>query len=177
MKCIIFRTGGLCNFHQLLICHIAGTKFCQGNRQSDFDAPQNDIFQFFFRNVFQYQLSKCSKCNFFSMIHMVAFFQYCKSIVDRMCSRKSGTFKSDTGKERVRFDHFFDCRCTYTCFQCNFGFYAFFHQRIKAKFCKCHRCFRCLSACTGSCTAAFACSRLEVSCKCISHTGYCKAYR
>ena len=25
-----------------------------------------------------------------------------------MCSRKSGTFKSDTGKERVRFDHFFD---------------------------------------------------------------------
>ena len=68
-------------------------------------------------DIFQYQLCQGSKCNLFTMIHMMAFFQYCQTIVDCMSSCKSGTFKSNSGKQSICLNDLFHCRSTYTSLQ------------------------------------------------------------
>ena len=126
-------------------------------------------------DIFQYQLCQGSKCNLFTMIHMMAFFQYCQTIVDCMSSCKSGTFKSNSGKQSICLNDLFHCRSTYTSLQSDFSFHAFFHQSIKAKLCQCHCSTCCVSACAGSCFTSLACSCLKISCKRITHTCYSKS--
>ena len=56
-----------------------------------------------------------------------------------------------------------------------FGFYAFFHQSVKAEFRECHRCLGCFSTGAGSSSASLAGSCFKIGGKCITHSGYGQA--
>lgn len=108
---------------------------------------------------------------------MMAFFQYSKSVMDRMCTCKSCTFKTNSRKKCISLNHFLNCRCAYACFQSYLSFYALIHQGIKTKFSQCHGSLCCLTSCTGSCSASLACPCLKICCQCISHTSHSKTNR
>ena len=109
------------------------------DRKSHLKTKINDFEDFVFRCVFKHELSDRSESDFFTVVQMVAFFHDRKSVVDRMGSSQSRTFKADSAEDRICFDDLFDRLRADTGFEGELCFESLAHQSVKAEFCKCHR--------------------------------------